>query len=246
MKTDRTFGIEIELAGTIYNRHNTKLDVVCSLDSTQSWRDEYYEVQLQPGWKAVYDSTCGSEFVSPPLIDTSSIALQIAEIIESGYPIILDGAGLHIHVGVPDLSRYNLIELVKFCRHFERAIYSFVHPSRWRNEFCGPSQFSNETLLTRYDPLKRLRNSQRYVGCNIVAYDKHSTVEYRYSESTMDYEKICALIDFFIKITSYVADNKGSTRKGKTPRKTKEKRKYLLKLIGVSQTTFKKLIDTKY
>ena len=246
MKTNRTFGVEIELAGAIYTKHNEKPDVVCNMPSYRSGQPGYCEVQLQPGWKAVYDGSCGSEFVSPPLVDTEAIRRQIDAIIASKYPISFKDTGLHVHVGAHDLSRYNLLELAKFCRHFERSIYSFVHPSRIKNEFCRPMQLSNEMLGQRFNPNSRLSNSYRYVGCNITSYDKHGTVEYRYSESTMDYDKICALVDLFVKITDYVANNKGSIRKGKTPRKKEEKRRHLLRLVGVNSSTFTKLINTRY
>ena len=244
MKTCRTFGVEIEMNGMLVS-HQSKPDVVATHYSQNAYRPDYREVKLQPGWKVHEDGSCGMEFVSPPLCDTLPILRQIMAIRGSGFKARFRDSGLHVHVGAHDLDRHNLLDLAKFCRHFERAIYSFVHPRRLKGEYCRPLQLSNSALSLRYSPLHRFDRGHRYVGCNVTSYDRHGTVEYRYSESTIDYEKICALVDLFVKITEWVATNKGKT-KVKSPRKTKDKRRFLLRLVGVEQETFVKLINTRY
>jgi hypothetical protein len=104
----------------------------------------------------------------------------------------------------------------------------------------------NANLAYSYPSTVKLTNGDRYRGCNITSYDKHGTVEYRYSEGIMDYDKIRALVDLFVNITEYAATHKGNI-KVKSPRKKEEKRRFLLKLVGVTPETFNTLIhNTKY
>lgn len=247
MKTGRTFGVELELNGHLYHLYD-KIGFASNYE-TQTHRsyDGYLEIELQPGWKVVYDGSCnGCEFVSPPLVDTLPIMRQICAIKSSGFPIGFDDTGLHVHVGAQDLKRTSLIELAQFCRHFSKIIYSFVHPSRIKDEYCRPMQLSDEQLRAKYNIKNKLGGGDsRYRGCNITSYDKHGTVEFRYSEGTLDYNKICALVDLFIKITDYVANNKGNVRV-KSPRKKEQKRRFLLNLIGVRDETRTVLLNTRY
>ena len=239
MKTSRTFGVEIEMNGS-FGRIYGKPDWVEGGN-----RNNRKKIHLQPGWKCVEDGSCGSEFVSPPLCDTLPIERQIGDILLSGFDVKFEKAGLHVHVGAHDLTRHNCLELAQFCRHYERAIYSFVHPKRMKDEYCRPFWMSNADMNSSYNPETKLTNGNRYRGCNITSYDKHGTIEYRYSESTIDYAKIKALVDLFVKITDYVANNKGNLR-CKSPRKLKEKRIFLLDLVGVLPESRKKLIETTY
>jgi hypothetical protein len=253
MKTNRTFGVEIEMNGQLYKNHD-KPGYMRTHDfrGCESYPD-FFEIKLQPGWKCVYDSSCGqeshyggSEFVSPPLIDTHSIMRQICEIVgKSKRQISFVNSGLHIHVGAQDLYREDLLNLAKFCRHFSKQIYSFVHPSRYHNRFCKPMQIGDAQMDSQYSMHRSLEGTDRYVGCNISAYDKHGTVEYRHSESTLNYNKICALVDLFTKITDFIAKNRGNT-KVKSPRKTFEKKIFLLDLVGVREESKKILTNIRY
>ena len=245
MKTGRTFGVELELNGNL-NHLCDKIGFASNYEyTTYKHYEGYVEIELQPGWKVVYDGSCGCEFVSPPLVDTTPIMRQICAIKSSGFPIGFRDTGLHVHVGAQDLGRTNLIEMAQFCRHFSKSIYSFVHPSRVKSEYCQPMQMSDVKLRADYDISKRMHGDIRYRGCNITAYDKHGTIEFRYSEGTLDYNKICALVDLFIKITDYVANNKGNV-KVKSPRTKEQKRRFLLNLIGVRDETRTVLLNTKY
>jgi hypothetical protein len=246
MKTGRTFGVELELNGMLHHLYD-KIGFASNYDTvTRRHFDGYLEIELQPAWKVVYDGSCGCEFVSPPLVDTAPIMRQICAIRSSGFPIGFDDTGLHVHVGAHDLTRSNLIELAQFCRHFSKTIYSFVHPSRISGEYCRPMQLSDTNLKAEYDIKSRLGGgNSRYRGCNITSYDKHGTVEFRYSEGTLDYNKICALVDLFIKITDYVANNKGNVRV-KSPRRREQKKRFLLNLVGVRDETRTVLLNTRY
>ena len=106
---------------------------------------------------------------------------------------------------------------------------------------------SNKKLNATYKSNQKFSGSggARYVGCNITSYDKHGTIEFRYSEGTGDYDKIRALVDLFTKITDFVANNKGNIRR-KSPRTTEKKRIFLLDLIGVTVENQTKLLNVKY
>ncbi len=235
MKTGRTFGVEIELNGTMY-RSTKKPGFVQNVyprtlryTERQFYPSNFWEFELEPGWKFVVDTTCGIEFVSPPLCDTESVRKMVDVIKQSPIVPEFSTSGLHVHVGAQDFRKPDLLNMAKFCRHFDRAIFSFTDKDRIKNVHCRPVQQSDEQLSNTI--VSGLAPYDRYKGCNIASYVKHGTIEFRYARSTLKIARIESFIDLFISIADFVIKNEG--RKVKSPRKTADKRKFLLDLVGV-------------
>lgn len=233
-KLQRVVGVEIEMCGDYLNREYGNPYLYRSSSGAS--------VKLEPGWKYSADPSCGIEFISPPLVDLESIHRMVANIKSSGLNQNFNKSGLHVHVGVWDFSDTDVENMAKFCRHFDRAIFSFMAPHRLADKFCRPVAMSNRDISAAKN--SGFRNIERYKGCNTQAYAEKGTIEFRYSESTLDVERIEALIDFYTKICDFVKMNSGA--KVNSPRKTEDKRIFLLDLIGVAHATKIKLLSVKY
>ncbi len=243
MKTSRPFGVEIELKG--YLRQNENRPGWVTSRRNYGHYGDIIEVQLAPGWKFTPDMSCGIEFVSPPIVDTSPIFKQLKYITDSGLDIDFRRCGLHVHVSCTDMEKPELAYIAKFCRHFDRTIFSYMHPLRLKDTFCRTLSKSDTTINMELNPARSLGVIERYKGCNIASYDTFGTVEFRYAESTLDYERICALIDLYIRIVEFSHANQG--KRIKSPRNSKEKRIFLLDIIGMTNEVYRsKLLDMDY
>src|SRR5690606_28679001 len=89
---------------------------------------------LPDGWKVKPDGSCGGEFVSPPLLETDTIheVCRLVEDARSSNKMTRDmrNTGMHVHVDATDLCEDKVLAVAQFCRHFDRAIFSFVNKNR--------------------------------------------------------------------------------------------------------------------
>lgn len=246
MKMLRSFGVELELNCRLRNRPKRRVDFdVDALPWSQA--TAYRELNtvlphfyLLPGWKQKYDSSCGSELVSPPITETSTIATIIERFLASGIPHTFKDTGLHVHVAAIDYDDEDAMAAVKFCRHFDRTIFSFFHPKRIKDSMCGMVARDDAAIQREIDRGEAL---DRYYGCNLDAWYEYGTIEFRYSEGHLNYDKVEAMIEMFVAIVEYCKNNK---EKVKSPRKIKEKRGFLLNLLNLSEKSKKTLLEAKY
>jgi len=244
MKLVRKFGVEIEVAAeprrftpTSVSYSGGSDDYCCSMCDGYDY-DEGQDVSfdLPTGWTFDNDGSCGSEFVSPVLSDTDEIKVMLDLIDSSGLEYDFDDCGLHIHVDARDFPSWkpdNVINVARFCRHFERVIYSFMDEDRKSNTYCRNLSMSNEELTKDYNSY-----FNRYHGCNIAAWKKQQTIEFRYAEGTTNLERISALAEFYTLIVERSKDY----GRLKTPRSRIPKTHYLLDYLGVSDSTRQHLL----
>ena len=249
MKTTRIFGVEIELG---VNLQQTKRVVHRDIGLGRIQREEwkrtgvhpYGSFEILPGWKYVYDGSCGAEIVSPPLNDAWSIIEMCNRIQESKIDYHLNKCGLHVHVQAIDYTPEDVLSLSRFCRHFNRTIYSFMAKSRFKDQYCRPNFTNDAALKATADGMGWAEtDNARYRGLNIRAMGAHGTIEFRYSEGTDKHERICALVDLYTSMMDWCKDNHD---KVKSPKGVAAKRKYLLDLIGVSSRNQAQLLSTEF
>lgn len=247
----RKFGVELEIGA--YELEDIGKGVVTRVSETSfDYETRRYifkkekVLELPKDWVCEVDGSCGSEFVSPPLLETTSIfemckALDDAE--AGGFTYGMKNTGMHVHVDATGWTVHDAIEVAAFCRHFDRTIFSFVNRRRIRNEYCRPVAANNDTLFWRFQDNHKW--DARYHGCNIKALEKHGTIEFRYSEGTFDAYKIQALVDLFVHIVEWCNSNKGK-RIDSPKRNLEGKRRFLLDLVGVSESTKQKLLASSW
>lgn len=248
-RMSRVFGVEIELCAELKTVQHKNRKIVIENQHQMphlSWnaRDEMRfaesmlashgtpfprgQFDLLPGWKQVRDGSCGSELVSPPIIDMWSVREMLHRVEESGIKYTLEDTGLHVHVQAIDYDDDMLANVAKFCRHFDRAIYSFMDKQRIHNSYCRPVGKSNQRL--QQDITKGLTSMDRYRGCNIAAFEKHGTIEFRYAEGTVNPDRIEALVELYTSIVDWCV----AYEPVKSPKKIVDKRAFLLDMLCIS------------
>lgn len=229
----RMFGVEIELnTEDRYDGEHLKILNGMAVITHYNHRIPRVSIKLQPGWKAVYDGTCGSELVSPPMMDVSSVRKQLDAVKESGLEYTFRRTGLHIHVTAIDMEEDDVINVAKFCRYFDRTIFSFMDKNRIKNYMCKSISKSNATISQEIKVNKSCNT--RYLGCNVQAWFKHGTIEFRYAKGTDDPMRIAALAELYTKIVEWVKKNPSRVGKLRCKPNIKKKRQYMLDLLDVS------------
>lgn len=247
MKMSRVFGVELEINSEQLLIHHTAVGPIIapnrpntynmSLSERRRWNEEGIHprgsLKLLPGWKQVYDGSCGAEFVSPPINSTSSVAIMCDRIKRSGLRYSFHDTGLHVHVQALDLEGLDLLNLGKFCRHFDRAIWSLMTPGRDKSEYCQPYRVNDDYIERQAMAASEGRNfGTRYFGINLMAFPKHGTVEFRYAKGTLDPERIEALVEFYTKVVDWVKESYCIV---KSPKIVTQKRRFMLDLVGISR-----------
>lgn len=235
MRHIRPFGVEIEMNGTgrLRQIHNKKTNTVI-IDGLYDFE---VPIELPIGWNFVQDGSCGLEFVSPPTTDDSVITSFVKVLLNASDPNnprrfarSFHKTGLHIHVGAADFSEEDVLNTVRLCRFFDRAIFAMVSPSRIANQFCRMIGWKDDRIL------KNIKSGgTRYRGCNAAAYYKHGTIEYRYPRGTLRTDRITAYIELFVKLTDLGKAFVGNDALKCKPN-TNEKIKLLHEMLELSPT----------
>lgn len=207
---DLTFGVELEFlmpVGMAADRLAAAIQAVgvpCHAES--------YGHVTGSHWKIVTDGslgdyTRGRELVSPVLRGEAGFdALRKAcTVLERVGCKVSKKCGLHVHVGVRSEPIDFFKNLVRLYASAERAIDSFMAPSRrgpeGGNGFCKALRVSERALdlATNLDGVARAigqtpgaanaRNGGRYYKVNVQSYWQHGTVEFRHHQGTVDANK---------------------------------------------------------
>jgi hypothetical protein len=145
------------------------------------------------------------ELVSPILNGETGVA-QVIKVIsqcKSQRANTNTSTGFHVHVSIKD-HKYELEELKKICNNFlkfEHSIDLIMAPSRIKNKFCMSNRallpddnavakdliYKCETILQLQDLMCK-RN--RYYKLNLMALDKHGTLEFRQHMGTLNTEQV--------------------------------------------------------
>lgn len=240
MKTLRAFGVELELNGQVNTTGDGRTYYLSNRWDRYRPHEGTKMIVLPPGWRFVADGSCGIEFISPPSTDTIVVRRFIRNLHDSCIPkyTTFQQCGLHVHVGATDLEPAEVLNVGRFCRYFDRAIYSFFDKGRKKNQYCRPIMMSDDAIRRMVD---HPSDANRYLGCNINAMSRHGTIEFRYSEGHLDIDKIEAMVDLFTRIVEF-----GRTGNRLTCKPNLEaKRQYLLDYIGALPETRALFLRTK-
>lgn len=89
-------------------------------------------------WDLKIDSSCGFEAASPVIKRYSDLLKHatVASHIQQAGGVVTDKCGLHVHVGVQDLTAGQLESLLRLCLRYELAFYMLMPEHRRRGTYC--------------------------------------------------------------------------------------------------------------
>jgi hypothetical protein len=166
-------------------------------------------------WKVERDGSVssGGEVISPILQGEDGFAQikKVMKAIKEAGGSVSTSCGLHVHLGVRDLTKEQRAELVGRWYANETMIKHFVSRSRWSNSYCR-SVASQEVakwqrlILEGRDPEKHEVN--RTSSLNITPFKKAGTYEVRLHQGTLNSKKITAWVKFLIAFVDFTAAEK--------------------------------------
>lgn len=102
--------------------------------------------------------------------------------------------GLHVHFNAKDLNEKDLVNIASFFYKYDRVLHSILPKERRRNNYCQPFtalSFSYLLQSKKHENIRAILASlSRYTGFNLHAYRKYQTIEIRYHQGTIKFEKI--------------------------------------------------------
>ena len=215
----RTFGVEIEYVRmdrrVVANKVADALGVqhihvlpyhgtIC--ETCQSQVIGYTE------WKVERDGSVssGGEVISPILQGEDGFVQikKVMKAIKDAGGSVSTNCGLHVHLGVRDMTKEQRAELVGRWYANETMIKHFVSRSRWSNTYCrtvAPQEVAKwqRLILEGRDPEKHEVN--RTSSLNITPFKKAGTYEVRLHQGSLNSKKISAWVKFLIAFVDFTA-----------------------------------------
>jgi len=175
VSTPRRVGIEIEVEGGRW------------LSNPPVWGDLKDDASLGPD---------GAEYVSAPLTekDTSRWIGRMCRVISSLGARVNEDCGLHVHVEITDEhDKDGWRNLYRLYHHLEESLY-VLSGNRTDNKYCRPwngwaKEAMRQLIVQEYDP-RDIIPEGRYYGLNLMAFDRHHTVEFRMHKGSIDEKEI--------------------------------------------------------
>lgn len=203
MTTTTTFGLEFEVAGISTSTAAAALNrggIRCIEPNRQH--------QTNADWTSVHDgSVRGAEVVSPILNDERLNEGSIVARLLLGVGGKVDRTtGFHVHIGARGVLELDAIANWYLNWNLVHdAIGALVAPSRLNNSYCKAVDRQRAELNA-----ERIRNGNvsdfsgdRYQSFNLMAYDRHGTVEIRLHQGTLNGTKAVAWSRFIDAFKQY-------------------------------------------
>ena len=205
-----TFGVEIEC----YNCNRLSL-IQQAMQRNLDIQSEGYNHEDNNTWfKIVSDGSIygsdGNEVVSPVLKGNKGLnSLQtLCESLAAVGARVNRSTGLHVHFGAANIDDAHYIRIVRNYQKLEAAIDTFMPNSRRANNngYCRSMRNVNlEGATTKQQLISRV--DSRYFKVNMLAYNRHKTLEFRQHSGTVEYTKIANWINFLAKLIQYSYEN---------------------------------------
>tara|TARA_Y100001972_G_scaffold119578_1_gene161029 strand:+ start:496 stop:1551 length:1056 start_codon:yes stop_codon:yes gene_type:complete len=196
--TERTFGIEMEFVGASIEL------VVQTLNQVVDCHFEGYTHRTTSHWKVVTDgslpnySTCG-EIVSPVLKGVEGVE-QLRKVCDAldtieGIKVTRD-CGLHIHLGVEDLTVAQVQKVYERYADFEAQIDLIMPRSRRNNRWCYSISSNVRSAKGRTSKSSLARAFGKYHKVNLANLTTYGTIEFRHHSGTLNFRKIVNWLSF--------------------------------------------------
>lgn len=197
--TDRTFGIEMEFEGA--NIH----EVANTLNQVVACHYEGYTHAVTSHWKIVTDgslpnySTCG-EIVSPILRGEEGV-LELKRVCDALDTIegikVTRNCGLHIHLGVEDLTVAQIQTVYERYADYEAQI-DLVMPRSRRGSahWCDTIQTAKSRVKRAKSKRHLVSAANKYRKVNLNKLTQYGTIEFRHHSGTLNFTKIVNWLSF--------------------------------------------------
>tara|TARA_R110000824_G_scaffold117441_2_gene269422 strand:+ start:446 stop:1723 length:1278 start_codon:yes stop_codon:yes gene_type:complete len=218
-----TFGIEIETCGL--GLHPTARVVAEALGGHSDGSNRR-SLRMADGreWRVVSDVSIqgdGAEVVSPILRHDDMDTVQtVIRALRAAGARVNDSCGIHIHVGGDAFNGTALRNLVKYTKSkedlFEYAlnIEQRVQGGRWCER--TPEDTVDAISAMRSPSRDEIRiewrsRHGRYMGLNLCALDRHTTIEFRWFAATLHAGKVKAYIQFVLALATKAINSRSAS-----------------------------------
>lgn len=200
-----TFGVEMECS---YLRINeVRSDSIRFRN--ESLRSQYNHRDSREAFRFVYDGSLNgeapTECVTPVLSgDDLNPLHECCRAINEAGARVNKSCGLHIHVGVEDMTDTWYVNVFKNYQRLEAIIDTFMANSRRGNnsQWCRSlSRYNFDNCYSIIDVNYVI--GTRYVKVNPQAWNRHRTIEFRQHQGSTDYKKISMWLAFVSKLVEY-------------------------------------------
>jgi len=121
--------------------------------------------------------------------------------------------GLHIHIGLQNITDTQYKNLFINYYYLENAIDSFMAKSRRGNEnnYCKSLKqiiFNKIWYCATKEDIDNVFLSDRYYKLNPISYRRHNTIEFRQHQGTTEYAKIEMWVKFICKLVRWSKNNR--------------------------------------
>lgn len=213
----RTFGVEMECYMPL-SEHSSM--AIAMRENNIQYLAEGYNHTVKSYWKEVTDSSiripegsqhAGREVVSPVLkgIEGLTQLENVAETLTGKGVRVNKSCGLHVHIGVADLTDAQIVKAFKIYQYHESVFDSMLPNSRRadNNPYCGSlSRFYLQNCSTPSDIKRVLRT--RYLKLNIESYFKYKTIEFRHHSGTVNKTKITNWVKICMGVIDWARSNR--------------------------------------
>lgn len=212
----RTFGIEIEFIGDreAAARAINAAGIGCNVQE--------YDHRTPTAWKIVTDASIGyenGELVSPILRGEEGLeqVRKVCSALRSIGHKVDKRCGVHVHVGVPELTGPEIANVFKRYLAGEDKIDAIMPRSRRGNgnRFCY-SLTQYRARIETANSVRDLQNafySERHVKLNVMSYVRQKTIEFRHHSGSLSGEKVTNWIQFCV---GFVEASRSTTATGNT------------------------------
>lgn len=184
-----TFGIEIECVGLSQHHAARALrdaGVHCEVPG--------YTHRTMASWKVVPDGSLrgrngACEVVSPVLSGTDGLAevRTVMKILRDAGARVNESCGMHVHVGVDNLSRAEQAAVIEMYHGWQWAFTAWVKERRINGSWARLRNAAMTTTLVNSwkraednDAVRSVaRYNDRYYALNVASYERHGTFEFR-------------------------------------------------------------------
>jgi hypothetical protein len=207
-----TIGVEIECFA-----RNIDIVTNCRANGVECQTESYNHTDNATHFKLVSDSSVvglpnSTECVSPILRYgvANETFRKLCTALEQSNAQVNKSCGLHVHIGAQNLSDREYCNVFVNYMYLSNLIEKTLAPSR-RGTRWAKNLINQETRVlaanNKYQMAVALYHD-RYYQVNVMAYERHQTIEFRQHQGTTDYEKITNWLAFCVKLVEWSKTNR--------------------------------------